>query len=285
MLYFLYPSTLHRYLRDHQGQKSWALVTGASGGIGEGFAHELCSHGFNVVLHGRNVEKLTRVKEALLAEYPNAKFRIVIADASSFTSSSIDNIVASLQDIDLTVLINNVGGTAALSTDFKTLENHTPTEVDALININIRFTIQLTRALLPTLQRDEPSLVMNIGSISGTGFPWLSVYSPSKAYLHAFSTALRLEQKAYKREIEILGIQAGGVQSQQNQSETSFFVPSSRVMARSALARVGCGRANGTGYFPHELQRLFASIMPKWAMDKILVNVMRSLAENESKRW
>ena len=285
MLYFLYPSTLHRYLRDHQGRKSWALVTGASDGIGLGFAQELCLRGFNVVLHGRNVEKLSRAKETLLTEFPNIEIRIVTADAGSCTDSTIDNLVAGLQDINLTVLINNVGGTASLSTDFKTLENHTSTEVDTLININIRFTVQLTRALLPTLQRNEPSLIMNIGSMSETGYPWLSVYSPCKAYMHAFSTALRLEQKVYHHDVEILGVQVGSVQSQQNRADVSFFVPSSRVMARSALARVGCGMANVTGYFPHHLQRVWFSITPEWVMDKVLVNVLKALAENKSKTW
>lgn len=285
MIYFLYPSTLHRYLRGHQGQKSWALVTGGSDGIGEGLAHELCSHGFNVVLHGRNVKKLSRVKEALLAEYPKTEVRIVIADADSFTASTIDDIVASLQDISLTVLVNNVGGTGALDVDFKTLENHTATEVDALISINIRFTTQLTRALLPTLKRHEPSLIMNIGSISETGTPWLSVYSPTKAYMHSFSKALNLEMKAYNHKVEVLGVQVGSVQSQQNQADTSFLVPSSRVMAQSALARVGCGRANATGYFPHELQRLFFSVMPEWIVDKMLVAFLKPLAENKSKKW
>ena len=285
MLYFLYPSSLRRYLRDNRGQKLWTLVTGATDGIGEGFANELCSHGFNVVLHGRNVEKLSRVKETLLAEYPNVEVRIVIADAGSFTASTINDIVASLQDINLTVLINNVGGTGALDVDFKTLENHTAKEVDALININIRFTIQLTRALLPTLKCSEPSLIMNIGSISETGTPWLSVYPPTKAYIHAFSKALSVELKAYNHDIEVLGIQVGSVQSQQNQADTSFFVPSSRVMARSALARVGCGRANATGYFPHAMQRLFFSIMPEWMLDKMLVTFLKPLAENKSKEW
>jgi 17beta-estradiol 17-dehydrogenase / very-long-chain 3-oxoacyl-CoA reductase len=285
MLYFLYPSTLHRYLRDHQGQKSWALVTGSSDGIGEGFAHELCSHGFNVVLHGRNVEKLSRVKEALLAEYPKVEIRIVIADAGSFTASIIDDIVASLQDINLTVLINNVGGTASLDVDFKTLESHTAKEVDALIGINLRFTTQLTRALLPTLKRSEPSLILNIGSISDSGMPWLSVYSSTKAYMHAFTRALYFELKAYNHKIEVLGIQTGSVQSQQNQADTSFFVPSSRVMARSALARVGCGRATATGYFPHSLQGFFFSILPDWAMERIAVAYLKPLAENKSKKW
>jgi short subunit dehydrogenase-like uncharacterized protein len=83
MLYFLYPSALHRYLCDRDGRKTWAQVTGASDGIGEGFVNELCSHGFNVVLHGRNAEKLTRVQEALRAEYPKSEVHIAIADTGS----------------------------------------------------------------------------------------------------------------------------------------------------------------------------------------------------------
>ena len=96
MLYFLYPSTLDRYLRDYQEEKSWALVTGSSDGIGEGIAHELCSRGFNVVLHGRNAEKLSRVQASLLAGYPKVQIRKVIADAESFTTSAIDDIFANL---------------------------------------------------------------------------------------------------------------------------------------------------------------------------------------------
>src|SRR5271154_6519096 len=89
MLYFLYPSTLGRYLRDYQGEKSWALVTGSSDGIGKGIAYELCSHGFNVVLHGRNAEKLSRVQASLLAEYPKVQVRKVITDAPPLQSTTL----------------------------------------------------------------------------------------------------------------------------------------------------------------------------------------------------
>lgn len=75
--------------------------------------------------------------------------------------------------------------------------------------------------------------------------------------MHSFSKALRVELKAYNHKVEALGIQAGSVQSQQNQADTSFFVPSSRAMARSAQARVGRGRANVTAYFPHNSSRSF----------------------------
>lgn len=222
---------------------------------------------------------------SFMGAMPKSEVRIVIADAGSFTASTIDDIVASLQDIDLTILINNVGGTGALDVDFKTLETHTATEVDALISINIRFITQLTRALLPTLRRHEPSLIMNIGSITETGLLWLSVYSSTKAFMHSFGKALRVGLMAYNHKVEVLGIQVGSVQSQQNQADTSFFVPSSRVMARSARARIGCGRANVTGYFPHALHALSFSVLPEWALDKLFVVYLKPLAENKSKKW
>ena len=265
MLYFLCPSTLDRSLRDYQGEKSWALVTGSSDGIGKGIAHELCSHGFNVALHGRNAEKLSRVQASLLVEYPKVQVRKVIADAGSFTTSAIDDIVASLQDVHLAVLVNNVGGMAALDADFKTLEEYTAKEVDAVINVNPLFTTQLTRALLSTLQRNEPSLIMSIGSITEGGMPWLSVYSTAKAYIHAFSKALSLELKANRHKVEVLGIQVGASGRNQKNASTSFFV------FLQSHGPISLGSANVTGYWPHELQRLFILTTSDWVLDRVIV--------------
>lgn len=94
--------------------------------------------------------------------------------------------------------------------------------------------------------------------------------------MHSFSKALGVELKAYNHKVEALGIQAGSVQSQQNQADTSFFVPSSRAMARSAQVRIGCGRANVTAYFPHALQGFSFSVWPEWAVDKLFCGVFEA---------
>lgn len=59
------PSSLKRYHYGHDGSPPWALVTGASDGIGLGFAHELAHRGFNVILHARNATKLEGVNSQL----------------------------------------------------------------------------------------------------------------------------------------------------------------------------------------------------------------------------
>ena len=282
---YLRPSSLHRYLRDHQGQKSWALITGASDGIGLGFAQELCAHGFNVILHGRNAEKLSGVRARLAAEYPKVEIRTIIADAASPTLSSIDDIVASLQDVYLTVLINNVGGTHGLDPDWKTVEAHTGKEVDNVINTNLRFATHLTRALLPTLERNEPSLILNTGSLAETGIPWVSVYSATKAYMNAFTNALGLELKGLKRDIEVLGITAGSVKSGQNAGKPSLMVPDGLTMARAALAKVGCGRANVRAYLPHALQFAALDALPVSLSNTILISIAKDLADRKAKEW
>ncbi|KAL8343114.1 hypothetical protein RB598_004457 [Gaeumannomyces tritici] len=93
------PSRLSRYLHhggggpvsdsgsgggggQQQRRPPWALVTGASDGIGKHLAAELADFGFNVVLHGRNPEKLAKVEEALADRFPSRKFRVIVADVS-----------------------------------------------------------------------------------------------------------------------------------------------------------------------------------------------------------
>ncbi|KAK3185944.1 hypothetical protein K4F52_005399 [Lecanicillium sp. MT-2017a] len=81
---YLLPSRFDRYAhRAPDGSPPWAMVTGASDGIGLAFAGELASRGFNVVLHGRNPDKLARVMADLQARNPERTFRIVIADAAT----------------------------------------------------------------------------------------------------------------------------------------------------------------------------------------------------------
>ena len=76
---YLTPSKLHRYRHDGN---SWALVTGSTSGIGEGFAHALANKKFNLLLHGRNQNKLDKLVKELNTQYPDVQVKTVIADVS-----------------------------------------------------------------------------------------------------------------------------------------------------------------------------------------------------------
>lgn len=286
LVHYFYSSGLPKYLSQHaSGQNSWALVTGASDGIGRALCYGLSEQGFNVVLHGRNETKLLRVCEELQSTYPECHFRIVIADASSFSKGDIDRIVAKVVDIPLRILINNVGGTAPLSSNFKHFEDTTPKEMEALFSLNVQFPLQLTRALLPRLQQLRmPALVITCGSQAHVGQPYVAAYSGCKAALHAWSRALAAEQLEARSQVEILEVVVGGTYTQLLQKDDKFsaglFMPTADKMASSILARVGLGHHSVTPYFWHLVQSgVLYYLLPGAIADKILVSILKPSVE------
>lgn len=207
----------------------------------------------------------------------------MVADTASFTAKTIDDLVAGLQDVRLTVLVNNVGGVSAVDRNYKRLGSHSHQDVDAMVNLNQHFTTQLTRALLPALQRNQPSLILNTGSFSHVGMPYLSVYSGTKAYLRAWSKALDLELKAEQHAVEVLYVTVGAVQSGRNRPKTSLFVPSSQDMAHAALLRVGCGSTEVTGYAPHAFQFAPMKFLPSALAGWMLTLDLKGRLEQEEK--
>ncbi|KAH7360130.1 short chain dehydrogenase/reductase [Rhexocercosporidium sp. MPI-PUGE-AT-0058] len=266
---FFYP-----YLRSgsieayNKNGDAWALVTGSSDGIGQAIAHELCSKGFNIILHGRNQSKLSTVQSTLSASFPKAQFRTFIADAAASTetsSAAIHDLVASIKDIKLTVLVNNVGGTASLKKDFTVLMDNTTKEIDDLVSVNLLFTTHLTHALLPHLSGHEASLILNTGSGAHLGMPYMVVYSATKGYLSAWGNALSMEMQAEGLKVEVLTVLSGNTQSGQDKRAASLFRPTSITFARSALEKVGCGRTVVVGYFWHAVQTASMGLLPEWA--------------------
>lgn len=212
---YLRPSSLPRYLHANKdGQSAWALVTGASNGIGLQLTTELARRGFNVVLHGRNASKLENVKTDLEAQFPQREFKLVILDACAtgdVLHQGIERLTKEVSGLNLTVLINNAGGTPPSSTLYQVLERNSPAATDGWIDLNVRFMMHLTTALLPVLKRNEPALVMSIGSMAEEGSPYLSLYAGAKGFVTSWSKGLGREMRAEGRDVEVLGIRTGKV--------------------------------------------------------------------------
>lgn len=287
-LHFLRPSSLPRYFHAPGGRSArpWALITGASDGIGKGFAEELCFRGFNVILHGRNEEKLNKVKDELLVQWPDRMVRIIVIDAHHVSNDiAIEGLAMALKEVYITVLINNIGGAGPVHPAWKELHKRTGKEVDAFIDVNLRFSTHITRALLPILLRNTPSLVLNVGSVSGDiPTPYASVYSGAKAYNMAWSRSLKAEMVAQGKDVEVLGVIVGMTQSGHEKRETSFFVPSSRRLACTALDKVGSGRAIVTPFPPHALQKAFVDLLPPWTVERMIIPIAKQEKANEDKQ-
>lgn len=235
---YLKPSGIKKYLVND----AYAFVTGSTDGIGKAIATELASLGFNLILHGRNREKILAVENEIITMYPQIKVACLIHDASLNSQPDISEITK----LSIRVLVNNVG-----VGPIKKLVNHSNPEIDQTITLNTAFPTQLTRNLLPYME--EEALILNVSSYAGLfPPPYLSVYAATKAYNNAFSISLarELEQK------EVISLITGSVNTGSNTKPVSFMRPAAATYARHVIGIVGCGRKSIMPYW-HIAFRLF----------------------------
>ncbi|KAK1757999.1 putative short chain dehydrogenase protein [Echria macrotheca] len=286
ILPYLRPSRLHRYLhRGDSAQTSWALVTGASDGIGKALCYELAATGFNVVLHGRNPSKLEAVQNSLSSTFPSRAFRTIVADATICTEDAIQAIANRVSDLQLTVVINNAGGTPVSAPNgdiYKRLDEYSHKEVADTVNMNVVFPTMLSNALLPLMIRNGGrGVIIMIGSVAARGFPLIAPYGAGKAYLRVLSEALGQEMHMAGYDVEVICMPLGGVTGVQAiWQKPSLFTPHATTAAKKILARVGCGRSEIMPHWPHALQRLLTDLIPRGLRGGIFREAMAEIQRN-----
>jgi 17beta-estradiol 17-dehydrogenase / very-long-chain 3-oxoacyl-CoA reductase len=259
---YLRPSTIDEYLTDG----AYAVVTGATDGIGKAIAFELAARGFNIVLHGRSTEKLQRVKDQIQITHRGRKVVMLAHDAKA--SSRLDT--SAIKALPISVLVNNVGGAAP-----KSFVRSSRADIDEVIAVNTLFSTHLTWELLPHLLR--PALILNVSSYVGVfPPPYLAVYAGAKAFVTAFSSSLSREVQS----VEIISLITGSVHSAGNTKPVGFLRPDSTTFARSILRVVGCGRLSVFPYWPHAVQAYAFSLMPR----RMLERAMKKAVELEMSR-
>ncbi|KAF2095657.1 NAD(P)-binding protein [Rhizodiscina lignyota] len=285
---YLRPSSVHRYINPD----SYALITGSTGGIGKSIAAVLLSKGSNVIIHGRNPEKLESVRSELQAKFSGRKVLAICASAED-PASSVPTIEKFIKDEGLcvTMLVNNVGGTAMFGLSYTVFGELEPELLGRIITLNAVFPAQLTNSLIPLLGRtsssveQRPSLIMSIGSFADLqGIPLVSAYSGAKSLMHTLSKALAWEVELFNRPIEVLSVTSGPVVAQHNSDETvSLSNPSSDTFAAAAVQRVGCGRRTVIGYFWHAVQLALVQSFPERMQGKFVKAALWQRYEAEKK--
>ncbi len=169
--------------------KKIVFITGASSGIGEGCSRKFAGNGYKVIINGRNIEKLTAVRNALETEY-NAEVYMLPFDVRDRQAavSAIESLPEDWKNID--ILINNAGLVIGLDKEYEGNLD----EWDIMIDTNIRALIAMTRIIVPGMVERGRGHVINIGSIAGDyAYPGGSVYCACKAAVKALSDGLRID--------------------------------------------------------------------------------------------
>uniref|UniRef100_A0A7N6AST3 Hydroxysteroid (17-beta) dehydrogenase 12b n=1 Tax=Anabas testudineus TaxID=64144 RepID=A0A7N6AST3_ANATE len=163
----------------------WAVVTGATDGIGKAYAEELARRGFAIVLISRSQEKLDEVSKAIASKC-GVETKTISADFSSV--DIYPKIEAGLAGLEIGVLVNNVGTSYSYPEFFLSVPN-LESFIDTMVNINITSVCQVSGM--------KKGAILNISSASGMyPVPLLTVYSASKAFVDFFSCGLQAEYRS-----------------------------------------------------------------------------------------
>jgi short-subunit dehydrogenase len=221
-----------------------ALVTGASGGIGEDIARLLAVDRRNVVLLARSAGKLQALADALRRAH-NITAPVVVQDLSQ--PSAADAVAEALarQNLTIDILVNNAGlGTRG---PFATAD---ASETVRMLNVNIVALTMLTRHLLPGMVERRRGRILNVASTAAfQPGPFMATYYASKAYVLSFSEALSTETEGTGVTVTCLcpGPTQTGFQSTAKMEQVRllrvFNMMSSADVARAGYEGMMAGRA------------------------------------------
>lgn len=166
----------------------FALITGATSGIGNGFAHVLAQDGINLVIIARNETRLKQVKNELEAKY-SIKVKIIPRDLVNPEAPSEIFEILKQEGIVLSVLVNNAGFNV-----YGTFEETNLEEEIKMIRLHIIAVTQLTKLFLRQRSQQKENEILNVASIAGlVPGPLVSVHFATRAYILSFSLALSNE--------------------------------------------------------------------------------------------
>lgn len=159
------------------------VITGASGGIGSSLAQALANAGCQVLLTGRNEEKLKQISTSLAG----GGHDYVVADLTD--NDGIAKLVTAAETFTANTLINCLG-----INQLATLDMCNNDDVANLMTTNLVAPINVCRSLLPVLEQQISATIINVGSILGSiGYAGSTLYCAGKFGLRGFSEALRRE--------------------------------------------------------------------------------------------
>lgn len=182
-----------------------AFITGATSGIGKATAILFAKKGIRLILCGRKTDQLIAIQKELSQFTAVAILSFDVRNKET-VQNAIKNLPEAFQEIN--VLINNAGNAHGLDP----IQDGNTDDWDAMIDINVKGLLYVTKAILPYMIEKNNGFIVNIGSIAGKEvYPNGNVYCASKSAVDALNKAMRLD--LHKHNIRVSAIHPGMVET------------------------------------------------------------------------
>jgi hypothetical protein len=187
---------------------SWALVTGASSGLGWAIAEQFAAQGVNLIITARREDRLIKLKDQIVAQHK------VQVEPLLFDVRNLKECEAALKQksslvANVSILVNNAG--LAKGTDPVAVAN--TADWDQMIDTNIKGLLYITRLVLPYMLERNSGHIVNLGSVGGR---WVAaggaVYCATKFAVRAISEGLRAD--LHGKPIRVTNIEPGAVETE-----------------------------------------------------------------------
>ena len=258
----------------------WALVTGASAGIGKALAEELASGGANLVLTARRRERLESLARELRAKY-KVQAEIIVGDLTQARAPEEIFQFTQARGLAISLLVNNAG--FGQYGEFHTIA---PERLLEMLQVNCSAVLHLTRLYLPQMVARRHGDVLIVASTAAfQAVPYISTYAATKAFDLLLAEGLAEEMKPYG--VGVCALCPGTTESEFHQvaghpAHSKGRQQSAETVARIGLRALAAGKSyviSGLGnYLGAQSERL----VPRRVVTRIAAKMFRPTSKQRS---
>ena len=245
----------------------YALITGASSGIGRDIARELSDRGINLILVARDKDRLNKLAASL-------KTKVIVIPMDLSRRKSCIKLYYMLKDKPVDILVNNAGFGAFGEFEKTNLS----TEIN-MVNLNICAVHILTKLFLRKMLRQNRGHILNVASLAAfTAGPLMSTYYATKSYVYSLTCAIAEELRRSGRNVHISAFCPGPVATEFNKrAGVSFSIKpiSSELAAKRAVDGMLKGKTVIFPRFADGLTALAAEAVPAPIAAKVCYHIQK----------
>lgn len=247
----------------------WALITGATSGIGKAFAENLASQGLNLVLAARRKQVLDDLSEKLRSKY-NIQCKTIKVDFSKF--ESVDTLLKELSQIEIGLLVSNAGAARPGKFIDQNIES-----IMELVQLNAITHIKLSRHFSQKMAQRGKGGIILVGAMGAAeGIPFMATEAGTKSMVESFGKSLNIELKEHGVNLTVLITPPTDTPALDYLGFRNGHMPTKPVAVEQCVEETLLAlQQNKMTIIPGKLYRIMHSLVPEKASRKMMGEVIK----------